>query len=275
MVAYGFANAYAKPLVQALGPVRYVFLRGITLCVLLTGAAIVSGGHSASAVAIGATFLLGLAGYLPLLAFGHAIRHSRVGVVVPIAGTSPLITVVCAFLFLGVRLNALEWAAILMIIAANVAATLDFRYWRESSALQLSSGIPFALLAALGWGLFCFFLIPATRAVGPWLSACISEIGVTFAAGTHACITNRGLSLRGVLSGPLMINAALVGVASLGFTIGVHSFNVGIVSALSNSTGLVCAMVGYFAFRERLHTREMVAGLIMIAGVAVLSLAHP
>ena len=73
--------------------------------------------------------------------------------------------------------------------------------------MKLSSGIPFALIAAVGWGLFFFFLVYSVRALGPWVAAWVAEIGVTIAAGVHLALTRQKVALRGAVMPSMIANA--------------------------------------------------------------------
>lgn len=272
MIAYGFANAYGKPLSQRVGPAQMLFLRGITVSIVLALASISSYHYFTNWFAVCATVLLGVAGYLPVLAFTHGVKMNRVGIVTPIAGASPLVTVLLAFLFLAVPISTTQWLAIILVILANVAISFDFKNWRESSAFQLSSGIPFALIAAVGWGLFYFFLVPSTQALGPWLSAFLVEIGVTGAAGLHMLQSAKPLIFKDMFSRDVMVNGFLLVVGTVAFTFGVRYYNVGIVAALSNSTALVSVLIGALIFREHLRLKEKIAVAVMIVGIIIITL---
>ena len=52
---------------------------------------------------------LGVAGYAPVLAFAHGVRVSRLGVVAPVAGTSPLVSVLLSAVVLGVPIGPVQW----------------------------------------------------------------------------------------------------------------------------------------------------------------------
>lgn len=274
MLSFGSVDAYMKPLAQRLGAARLIFLRGLVVVVILLIAAAAAGARTNDFVALCATLLLGIAGYIPVLAFTHAVKNCRLGIVAPIAGTAPLFTVVLAWTFLNVPLHFLQGLAIFLVILANLVVSVDFKNWRESTALQLSSGIPFALLASLGWGLFYFFLIPATHVLGPWLSACLTELGVTAAAGFHARMMDKNLALKEVANPTVVLNAVLLCLGTIAFTVGVNNFDVGIVAALANSTALVSAGFGCIVFKEHLHAKEKLAAAAMIAGIAILSLGQ-
>lgn len=272
MVFYGFANAFSKPLTQKFGAAQVIFLRGLIIVGLIAACSIPDYSNLENWQAVLATFTLGVAGYVPVLAFMHAIKSSPLGVVAPIAGTAPLVTLILAFLFLQVGLSPLQWLAVIIVVLANVVISLNVRNWRQSRFLQVSSGIPFALVASLGWGLFYFFLVPATEALGPWIAALIVEVGVTVAAGLHIWISKMPVPYQSLGVRTMWWTSALIAAATVAFTIGVNHFNVGIVAALSNSTALVTTLIGVYFFREKLRTKERIVAAITIVCIASLPL---
>lgn len=272
MLSYGFANTFSKPLSQKLGPSRTLFLRGLVICTILAIVSIPTLHYLSHWPVALLAILLGVAGYVPVLAFTHSIKASPLGVVAPIAGTSPLVTLMLSVPLLHVSLHRVQWAALLVVILANILVSLDLRNWRQSRLLHKSSGIPFALLASLGWGIFYFGLVPIAKTLGPWLSALLVEIGVTTAAGVHNKIKGQHLHIRDALQAPVIINSVLICSGTLAFTLGVKYFNVGIVAALSNSTALIATILGVYLFKEKLHNKEKIAAILMVAAIAVVSL---
>jgi drug/metabolite transporter (DMT)-like permease len=176
-----------------------------------------------------------------------------------------------SFLFLGIVLHASQWVAVILIIVANIAVSVDVRNWRQSSLLKLSSGIPFALIAACGWGLYAFFLIPISQQIGPWLAALITELGVTTAAGLHIMFSAKKIKMNQLLNPKVVVNALLLFLGIVSFTVGAKYLNVGIVAALSGSTALVSMLIGLRFFKERLKLKDRISAIIMILSVAALA----
>ncbi|HEY5441965.1 MAG TPA: DMT family transporter [Candidatus Saccharimonadales bacterium] len=274
MMGYGFANAYAKPLSQKFNISQLIYLRG---CVLVTimGLLAVPSWHNLThwEVAL-ATIGLGVLGYIPVLAFTNAIKISPLGIVAPITGTSTLVTILLSVLFLHVVLNPGQWIAAMVIIAANMVLSADIGSWKRPNFLNVSSGVRLALMATFGFGLFYFFLIPATKVLGPWLSAFLLELGITIAAIMHIQLSLPKASLQKVtrsMSLAVVTNAILLGLGTLAFTVGVKHFNAGIVTVLSNSSALVTTFIGIYLFREELHFKDKVAAVVVILGIGAMS----
>ena len=272
MVSFGLANAYSKPLSQKLGPAQMLFLREFAILPVLLAVSIPSFHYLQHWQVAVAAVLLGVAGYLPVLAFTHAVKESPLGIVAPIAGTSPLVLVLLSVLFLNTTISQLQWLAVALVILANIIVSVDPKNWRQSRLLQKSSGIPFALFAALGWGLFFVFLVPVSRTLGPWLAALLPECGVALAAGLHVFLSKQPIHLADGFKPLVLVNGLCICGGVLGFTIGVRYFNAAIVGVLGNSTALISTLLGMYLFKESLHLKERIAAVVMILGIAAISL---
>ena len=189
----------------------------------------------------------------------------------PIAGTAPLVTVILSTLFLSVVLTPFQWFAILLVLIANVAISVDLKSWQNFKFIQTSNGIPLALAAAIGWAMFFFFLVPVADRLGPWLSAFLVELGVAIAAGIHLKITSQKINYRKAFSWPVISNGIFIAIGTLAFTIGISYYNVGIVVTLGQSSALITILLGVWIYKEHLTLKERVLSLIMIIGVALLT----
>lgn len=274
MFAYSLANVSSQPLVRKIGSAQVIFLRGLIICAVLVAACIPSYYRFNNLPQVLFALSLGIAGYMPVLAFMHGLRVSRVGIVAPIGATSALFTVVLAFAVLHTSLHALQWLAIVLVIAANVAISVNPRDLRNSNVMQLESGVLYALIAALGWGLFYFLLVYPTRTIGPWASALLVELGVTIAAGLHLYLSKQKFVYKDALSFTVMGSGISIVAATAAYTIGVYSYNVGIVAALSNSTALVSTLLAAYFFKEKLNLFEKTVAAAMVLGVILVSWPH-
>jgi drug/metabolite transporter (DMT)-like permease len=161
---------------------------------------------------------------------------------------------------------------VLAVVAANVAMSVNLRSLRDSNVLKLASGIPYGLLAALGWGVIYFLIVYPTRSIGPWLSAFLLEVGVTLSAGLHIILRGDKFEVKDVASRLVILDAILIAVGTLGFTVGVKYFNVGIVAALGNSVAAISVIGATIIHHERLTIKEKVLAAFMITGVLAMTL---
>lgn len=271
MLSNAFANTFSQPLAKKLGTIPTLFLRGITVCLILGVISIPSLYRLANIHYALFALLLGVAGYFPAQAFTHGVKVSRVGIIAPIAGCSTLVTVLLAATFLHAPIEPLQWAAIILVLIANIGVSVNIKSLRESSFLQLASGIPFAFMTAIGWGLFFFALVYPTRHIGPWLSAFLVELGLTLTAGVHLLISKQGVPIKHAFSKPVMMNGICIATGTAAFVFGVSRYNAGIVASLNTATALPSVLLAAYYFKERLSRVEIVAAATMIVGVVLVS----
>ena len=272
MLGFAFANVTSQPLARKFGSTQVILLRTATTAAVLFMLSIPSLHNLKDVNYVIFTFLLGVVGYIPVLAFTHGVKISRVSIVSPIAGTSPLITVLLAFIILNTPLKSLTWFAIILIVLANVAASINPKSLKDSNILKLASGVPFGLIAAMGWGTFFFALVYSTRALGPWLAIFLAELGVATTAGIHLLLSKQKVEFKQALNPKIIGNGLAIVIGGVAFAVGVSHYNVGIVAALSNSVALPSILLAAYLFKERLNLFEKLTSAIMILGVVILSL---
>ncbi len=272
MSGYAVSNVSAQPLARKFGNAQLIFLRGLTVITLLAVASVYDLNRLHDLHYVFYALLLGAFGYLPALAFTHGIKISRVGIVSPIASCSPLVAVLLSFFILETPISMLRWFAVALIVVANIGASVNPKSLKGSKLVSLAGGVPYALLAAAGWGVFYFALVYPTRALGPWLSAFLAELGVTAAAGVHLLVGRQRIPYDQAFSPKVIGNGVAIVIGTVAFTVGVSKFNVGIVAALSNSVALLSLLLAAYFFREKLNRLEAVAALLMIVGVVLLSI---
>ncbi|HSX46250.1 MAG TPA: DMT family transporter [Candidatus Saccharimonadia bacterium] len=272
MVAYAAANVWSQPLVRKYGSPQVLFMRGLIISGVLALTCLPLLHRFSDWREVLLALGLGVAGYIPVLAFMQGLKVSRVGIVAPIGATSALITVILAFTILNTPLHAIQWFAIALVIAANVAISVNLRDLRNSNVMQLESGVLFGLIAALGWGGFYFGLIYPTRALGPWVAAFLVELGVTFAAWVHIKASHLSFNSDAFKSFSVIGSGLCIVIGTVAYTLGVFRYNVGIVAVLSNSTALVSTLLAAYFFKEKLSRFEKLVAAAMIIGVVLVSL---
>lgn len=270
MLAYAYSNVQVKPLRQTYSSAQVICLRNIWAVAFLAVCAIPTITDLRQIWWSFGTLLLGISGYVPLYAFMRAVKDTPIGIVSPIGGSSPLIAVLLSVLFLHTSLSAWQWMAAVIIVLANVAMSVDVQSWKRYVSHPHAEGIAWSLLAAAGWGVFFFLLVPFTEKLGAWNAALLVEVGVLFTAGMHMRISRSLPSLRDLKRPIFIMNGILVAAGTVLFSIGVQSYSIPIVQVLSNSTAFAASFFGFLLFRERLGKRERISGIVMTLAVIAL-----
>lgn len=274
MLAYAYSNVQVKRLRQKFTAAQVICLRNVWAVLFLAVFALPTLSAMNSFAWTFGALLLGLTGYAPLYAFMRAIKDTPVGIVSPIGGSSPLVAVLLSAVFLHTRLSAWQWVAALVVVTANMAMSFEIRSFRKFAAHPHATGILWSLLAAVGWGVFFFLLVPFADRLGARNAALLVEIGVLVAALIHMKFTDSLPPRRDVRRPAFIVNGILIAIGTLLFSIGVQSYSVPIIQILSNSTAFAASLFGYILFRERLGRRERIAGIVItIAVIALVALS--
>jgi drug/metabolite transporter (DMT)-like permease len=217
---------------------------------------------AAVAAAVGA----GLAGALGLGALYRGMAVGAIGVVAPISAASATLPVVVG-LARGERPALVQLVGIALVLAGVVLVS------RESGPMgaRLAAGVPLALVAALGFGLY-FLLIDAASDEGAAWAVCLSRgaataaaFGIAAALGALRCRATDLPVLTAVGVFDVGANALLAVALNEGF--------VSLVSVLSSLYPVVTILLARIALGERVE-RPQAAGIGgALAGVALISAA--
>lgn len=273
MIGYGLVNAYSKKAAHEVGPIHTIFYRNVLVSILLFCAMLfLETSYSFSWYGIFVTVLISVLGYIPVFLFYQAIQRGKVGVVVPVANSSIIFSVLFSLVFFKEVLFVHEYVSILLIVFGVLVVSVNFADLRRSSLFSLRSGVPLAFLAAFFWGLVYFLFKIPVDLLGPYVAAFIIECVVMIVSGIHMLLLRRDSRAFPRNSIPLIgFLAVCLSVGTLFYTLGVSQAPVSIVSSLAFANPLVAALVAFFAFGERLTLREYVAVGCIVAGICVLS----
>ncbi|MFE9452496.1 EamA family transporter [Streptomyces sp. NPDC006739] len=204
----------------------------------------------------------------------QAYRLGDFGQMYPVArGVAPLLVAVLSVSVLGQELSAPELTGVLIISAGLVALAL-------ADGLPDRAQLP-ALTAALGTGVMIasYTIVDGTGvrrsdSVFGYIAWSFLLQGMLFCAGAFV-LGGRRLSarlrdapMRGLTGGVLSLTAyALVVWAQ-------DHGDLASIAALRETSIVIAALLGTVFFRERLGGRRLAASVTVVAGIAVLQLAH-
>lgn len=103
------------------------------------------------------TFLFGIYGYFPLVFFIKAITTGKVGIVIPVIDMNIIYPIVLASIFLNQIISLSGIFFIFIILLGVVIFSINFSDFKESNIFNINSGVYYALIASLLWGLGYFF----------------------------------------------------------------------------------------------------------------------
>lgn len=203
----------------------------------------------------------------------QAYRVADLSQAYPIArGSAPLLVALISVLFLGVTLNALEWAAILTIAIGILSISLT----RQADGLRNLRGAHLAL--ATGGFIAAYSLVDGTgaRISGSPLGY-YAWIALGNAALMIAYLRLRAPGLLRTLPRKVPLTLLIGGPISFAaYALVIWAFTqapIPLVTALRESSIIFALLIGVFFLKERLDLTKVTATALTLAGMAMLRFA--
>jgi len=273
MFGFGIANALVKIPTKKIGIIRTIFVRGIfssLMLFLILLFFLPETNFDLTYIFI--AVIIAIIGYIPLATFFKAIKSGKVGIITPIANSSIIFTVLLSIIFLKESLLATQILAILLIVVGIILTSINFKDLKNSNLFRLESGIPYALVSAILWGVVFFLLKIPVNVLGPILTSFIVEFGIMIFSILHIKVANDPFNFpnRKMLIHIFFI-ALFAIVGSLFFNLGIERSSVSIVAALTFSAPLVSTLYGKIVYKEKLTTIQYSALFLILLGVILIS----
>ena len=275
-LGYGVANALSKITGGAVGVDRGVILQTFFAAAftILIGSWFVRFGEF-DLYWIFIAFIIGLAGYFPLLFFIKAITRGKAGVIVPIIDLATVVALLCTYIFFGQSVSLLGLVFVAVILFGVILLTVNIRDFKNSSLLDLNSGVLFAIIAATLWGASYFLWSLPTAHLGPVTTSIILELGTCTAALISLLIIKRE-KLFGTIPKNILLVGILIGfcgfLGTFGVNLGITKIGAPLTFAILGARPAVSALVGYFYFKEKLSQKQFLALILIVVGVVGVSL---
>jgi transporter family protein len=278
MFAFGISNVMMKTVADRFGPVRGLVLRNLVTVPALAIALLIL--HPTIDLSHGSIFfavILAIAGYFPFMFFVHGLELGKVGVIVPVSSGRIIVSVIVGFLFLGEPFTILKLAAISIVFVGIVLASIDFTDFTHSNFFSWKSGIPFALLAALLWGIvYPLFQFPSQQ-FGALFYGLVIESAVLAGGLVHLMLIKKTIipatpeeaSFLKKHLVPIIVTGLTIGVATVSANFGLATGIVSLVSAIVGASVVVSLIVASIMFRERLTLQQYAGAVCVVIGIAV------
>jgi drug/metabolite transporter (DMT)-like permease len=204
-------------------------------------------------------------GTLGLLAFLRGMAVGSMAVVAPIAGTSAVVPVVFG-VATGDRLDGVTGAGIGAAIVGVVLASRE----REEGRPVVAAGALWALLAALGWGLY-FPAMHAAGTVDPYWATLVFRCMSVLLTLLALVVTRTALPERRHLP-PLVLAGVLDVAGNLLFALAAADRGlVSVVSVLASLYPVITVALATFLLRERPAASQWAGVALTFAGVALIA----
>ena len=136
----------------------------------------------------------------------------------------------------------------------------------------MSSGIPYALLTCVLWGLmFSLYKIPV-MVIGPILTALIIEIGIFIISLIQILKTGKKINMpdRSTLN-YLILLSIFTAIGGAFFNFGIMVAEVSIVAAISMANPLIATIYGKYVYKETINIQQYLAISFILIGIVALS----
>ena len=161
----------------------------------------------------------------------------------------------------------------MLIVFGIILVSINFKDIKNSNIFSLASGIPYAILTCVLWGLmFSLFKIPV-MAIGPILTALVIEIGIFLISLFQVLKAGKNIDMpdRNTLAYIILLSVfTVIGIAFFNF--GIMVAEVSIVAALSMANPLVATLYGRYVYKENINVQQYLAISFILIGIVALSL---
>jgi drug/metabolite transporter (DMT)-like permease len=211
--------------------------------------------------------LSGAAGAAGLGAFYRGLSTGAMGVVAPISATAAIVPVVVG-VATGDRPSAIQYAGIALAVAGGVLAAREPP--EPGKPVRIATGVPLALAAALGFGLFFVGMDRASDADVGWAIFANRTTSVLLLAAAALALrpsVRIGRADLGALVAVGVLDISANGLFAVASTKGLVS----LVAVIGSLYPLVVVALAFAVLKERLRPSQLAGAALALVGVVAIS----
>jgi drug/metabolite transporter (DMT)-like permease len=239
----------------------------------------------------------GLLNVLASLALYHSFEHGTLSIVGPVSSSYPALTVALSLLS-GERIHAVRAAGLAVTLLGVILAATSFAQSQstaaekdaqranpnhenaafdaktKSSRAHLSTGVGWAICAALGFGVLFWFLgFHVVPAVGSAVSVWVMRLTALVSLALAARPTHQTLKFpHGKVWWLLLAVGILDTAAFVANNAGLSTGQVSVVSVLASLYGAITVLLAWIFLRERLERSQWLGIVLIFIGIVLVSL---
>ncbi|WP_028777478.1 EamA family transporter [Shimazuella kribbensis] len=207
-----------------------------------------------------------------ILCLYQGLAKGNVSVVAPITSSFAAITVILAIIF-GERPSFITIAGIILSIAGVIFASLRFNTAASTKTTNPSSGILWAILAALLLGIAFFGLKYPTVEIGPFMTVWIGRLQAVILLPLLLLIPKRQWVIPQLKEAGLLLLVGIFDViAIISYNLGLMQADTTIVVTLTSLFAIVTIIWGVVVLAERMIWNEAVGIVSILIGLVLISL---
>src|SRR3984957_4996993 len=235
------------------------------------------------------TVAAGLLNVLASLALYHSFEHGTLSIVGPVSSSYPALTVALSLLS-GERIHSVRAAGLAVTLLGVILAATSFAQAKSTTAetdaqqarpnhaansrAHLSTGVGWAICAALGFGVLFWFLgFHVVPAVGSAVSVWVMRLTALVSLSLAAAPTRQTLKLpRGKVWWLLLAVGILDTAAFVANNAGLSTGQVSVVSVLASLYGAITVLLAWIFLRERLEPSQWLGIVLIFIGIVLVSI---
>lgn len=292
-ISWGAADFAARFASRQVGAYRTLFFMQffgfLALTVYLKSTGGFSHGIAPGWQPWGMAVAAGLLNVLASLALYHSFEHGALSIVGPVSSSYPALTVALSLLS-GERIHAVRAAGLGVTLLGVILAATSFAQSKdtetqthpehaaaahtEQQRAHLSTGVGWAICAALGFGVLFWFLgFHVVPAVGSAVSVWVMRLTALVALSLAAAPTGHALKLpQGKVWWFLLAVGILDTAAFVANNAGLSTGQVSVVSVLASLYGAFTVLLAWLFLRERLERSQWLGIVLIFIGIVLVSI---
>jgi len=273
----GLNNGIAKKYTKTIGPTKLIVYRNIFMVTALFIFLLLSIGSATFDIKymIGA-FLLSSFSYFGLFFFYKGLVIGKVGIVAPLSSSRIIISSLIGIILLNEVLTAWQFIIVCIIFIGTIIISINVGSIRQSAILDKKSGVNYAILAALVWGITFPFFSYFSQKLGVLLFALILESAVLFMSSMQTILSKEQIGANKKLVRRNLVGIILLGITgligSLFMNFGYETGQISITTAITGANPMVSTIYAMIVYKEKLCKQQTFAIFLIIGGIVALSL---
>ncbi|HRE16648.1 MAG TPA: DMT family transporter [Rhodocyclaceae bacterium] len=275
MIGWGIGNSITRTSAIAIGVVPTLFYRNLVVVISLAIAVL---ALDLKVVfdwqMVSMTCALSVLGYISLLSLFKAQKTGKLGLISPISGAgSAAITVAYAIIFYRDQPSGMQQLGIGLVLLGVVCVSLNLKDLRNSNLFSRGSGVPYAILTALCWGIMFALMVKPSLAIGAVFCALVLNICSLLLSSAHIAISKTRLVVPKLRIWVVLLVVGLFSALGIvGYNIGVTAAPVSIVYTIAAAAPIVGILAGLWIYKEIHPPHHYLGMLASILGIVLIGL---
>lgn len=214
----------------------------------------------------------GILGSAAFLSYYKGMEVGIVSIVVPIAASWPVVTVILSILFLNQQLNSFEIAGITFLILGSLLATSQFNK-KDLKSSRFKKSLPYAIFSLFAWGLVFFILnIFILKFGGLFPTALLLSTYSVYYLVYSKATKQKILIPKSVIFYVVLVGLfEAIGITS--YTVGVNSGFVAIMAPLVASSPAFTIILAWAFLKEKLKKLQYLGIAFVLIGLILIAIA--